>query len=84
MRCKSCGGFLKHLITTVTGDRLYRCSTGLTTIRMPTAKNPEPEVGHIVLCENVYELNGELANGHYPFFSGGGTKTLYIEKGLIK
>ena len=50
MRCKKCGGIMKWLVTLQGGERLYRCTTGLTHL------NKDGSRGSImVACGNVQD-----------------------------
>ena len=70
MRCKSCGGHLSHLVTTVNGRRLYQCQTGMTVNGATDSDNPtERNILGIRQCGLVYDDRSLLSSGKYVYYS---------------
>lgn len=74
MRCSKCGGLLHHLVTTVGGESLYQCRTGLT--QSIFNRNNNRVVTGITPCELVHNNQGRLASGKYVYYTYHGDKLL--------
>lgn len=73
MRCKQCGGTLHHVVTTIDGDRLYKCHSGLT-VKRPTRDNPIGVVAGIETCSLIHDERGKLINGRFAYLTVRGDK----------
>lgn len=70
-RCPICKGITGHLITSVTGKRLYRCSNSVTVLRK---NGKELVVGQGETCGTVIDDTGRIFDGHVAF-------TVFTEQG---
>lgn len=70
MRCKSCGGHLHHLVTTVDGKQLRQCRTGLTVSGASDPRNPaDRNIIGIRTCGLVHNDRGSLVSGKYVYYA---------------
>lgn len=65
MRCKQCGGLMKHIITDVNGRRLYQCSNNLTVLEMD--KHGIRQRQTLRMCENIQDDRHNIFNGFVAF-----------------
>ena len=73
-RCKLCGGFTHHVITDLSGRRIYRCSTRLTSMNQNLDQSEWTKP-----CQGLWDDLGQAVSGFIAFVTDGKVETVKAE-----